>query len=71
MSTKPHCFTIRLPRELYIEVYQQADRSGKTMNAKVIELLRIALNGQADIRQAFERIFAKEFGPSDIAAKSE
>lgn len=62
-KSKPHCFTIRLPQELYIEVYELGVASNMTMNAKVIELLNVGITKTVDMREFMEKLIDKEFGP--------
>ncbi len=66
---QPHCFTLRLPTELYIDLYELAQAQDKTLNATVIELIRIAMSGKVDVREALLAMLDREFGPSAITAK--
>jgi hypothetical protein len=65
---QPHCFTLRLPQDLYIELYELSQSQSKTLNATVIEMIKIAMHHQIDVRQALQQLLDKEFGPSGISA---
>lgn len=67
---QPRCFTLRLPPELYIELYELATAQGKTLNATVIELVKIAMSHKVDVRDALKELLDREFGPSAVTAKS-
>jgi predicted DNA-binding protein len=64
------CFTLRLPQELYIDLYELSSTQGKTLNATVIELIKIAMSHKVDIREALRQLLDKEFGPDAITAES-
>ena len=67
---QPRCFTLRLPQELYIELYELATAQGKTLNATVIELVRIAISNKIDVREALKNLLDREFGSDALTAKS-
>jgi predicted DNA-binding protein len=67
---QPRCFTLRLPPELYVELYELATAQGKTLNATVIELVRIAMSHKVDVREALKELLDREFGSGDISSKS-
>jgi len=67
---KTRCFTLRLPPELYVDVFELADARGKTLNATVIELIRIAMSNQMDVRAALQKMLDREFGLDAITAES-
>ncbi len=64
-GNKPHCFTIRRPTELYIQLCDLAEASNVTMNTKVIELLNVGITRTVDMREVIERMLDKEFGNRD------
>lgn len=68
---KPHCFTIRLPTDLYIQLCDLADSSKVTMNSKVIELLEVGITGTVNMREVLERMINREFGNSDTPTASD
>ena len=67
---KPHCFTLRLNQDLYIELCDLSSSQGKTLNATVIELIKIAMSHKSDVREALKNMLDKEFGPSAVVANS-
>lgn len=67
---QPRCFTLRLPQELYISLHELSVSQGKTLNATVIELMKIAMSHKTDVRQALWELFNKEFGPDAVSAES-
>ena len=66
---QPRCFTLRLPHDLYIDLYELANSQGKTLNAMVIELIKIAMSHKIDVRVALQELLDREFGPSAIVAE--
>ena len=68
---KPHCFTIRLPTDLYIELCSLAESSNVTMNSKVIELLHVGITGTVNMREVLERMINREFGSGDTSTASD
>lgn len=65
-----HNFTLRLPRDLYVEIYELSVSQDKTLNATVIDLVKIALTQKVDIRRALEMMLDREFGTNAITAQS-
>lgn len=68
---KTHNFTLRLPKDVYVEVYELSVTQGKTLNAAVIDLIKIAMSHKVDVRQALQELLDKEFGNDAIIAESE
>lgn len=56
------CFTLRLPPDLYSEVYDLSVSRGKTMNATVMDLIKVAMERQVDIGVALKQLLSKELG---------
>lgn len=67
---KARPFTLRLPEDLYLQVANQAIRTGKTQNAICTELIRIGLGGKMDLRAAMQKLIDREFSDDDIAVES-
>ena len=67
---QPHCFTLRLPRDLYVEVFELSKSQGKTMNATVIDLIKIAMTQKVSVRKALEDLLDREFGDSAVTSES-
>jgi hypothetical protein len=63
-------FTLRLPEELYLKVFEQAQTGDKTQNAVCIELIEIGLGKKMDVRNALVDLLAKEFPDHAITAAS-
>ena len=66
---KTHNFTLRLPPDVYVEVYELSQAQGKTMNATVIDLMKIAMSHKISVRRALQEMLDKEFGTDGIVAE--
>ncbi len=66
---KTHNFTLRLPPDVYVEVYELSQAQGKTMNATVIDLMKIAMSHKISVRRALQEMLDKEFGTDAIVAE--
>lgn len=71
MAKQINCFTLRLPTDLYVEVYELSLSQQKTMNATVIELIKIAMTQKIDVRKALQDMLDREFGSDAFTSKSE
>lgn len=67
---KLHCFTLRLPQDLYIELYELSVSQKKTLNATTIDLIKVALSDRQDIADVLRKLILKEFGPSAVPTES-
>lgn len=67
---KPHCFTLRLPIDLYVEVYDLSVAQGKTLNTVVIDLVKIAMTQKIDVRKALQDMLDREFGTDAFTSES-
>jgi hypothetical protein len=67
---QPHCFTLRLPQDIYIEVFELSQAQGKTMNATVIDLIKIAMSQKVSVRRALEALLDREFPNDAITSES-
>jgi len=65
----PHCFTLRLPQDIYVEVFELSQSQGKTMNAAVIDLIKIAMTHKISVRKALEELLNREFGVDAITSE--
>lgn len=67
---KTHNFTLRLPPDVYVEVFELSQTQGKTMNAAVIDLIKIAMTHKITVRKALQELLDREFGLDAIVAES-
>lgn len=67
---QPHCFTLRLPLDLYVEVYDLSVAQKKTLNATVIDLVKIAMTQKIDVRKALQEMLDREFGSDAFTSQS-
>ena len=67
---QPHCFTLRLPLDLYVEVYDLSVAQGKTLNATVLDLVKIAMTQKIDVRKALQDMLDREFGTDAFTSQS-
>lgn len=65
-----NCFTLRLPLDLYVEVYDLSVAQRKTLNSTVIDLIKIAMTQKIDVRKALQEMLAREFGPDALTSES-
>lgn len=64
------CFTLRLPQDLYVRVFEAAEAQKKTLNATVIDMILIALSKKMDVRSALIDMLDREF-PTDAITSAE
>lgn len=64
-----HNFTLRLPPDVYVEIFELSQAQGKTMNATVIDLIKIAMSHKISVRRALQEMLDKEFGTDAIVAE--
>ena len=67
---KVRCFTLRLPPELYAEVHELSVVRDKTMNATVIDLIKVAMQRQVDIGVAVKQLLSRELGIDVLTTES-
>ena len=63
------CFTLRLPPDLYIELFDASEAKGKTLNATACELIRVGLRKQMDIRAGLQQLIDREFGLDAVSTE--
>ena len=68
---KTHNFTLRLPRDVYVEVYELSQAQDKTLNTTVLDLIKIAMSHKVSVRKALQELLDKEFGNDAITSSSE
>lgn len=66
---KPHCFTLRLPQDVYVEVFELASSQGKTMNTVVLDLIKIAMSNKISVRKALQELLDREFPDNAVTAE--
>lgn len=55
----PHSFTIRVPRELYLQVCESAAIEGVAINVKVNQLIHLGLGHQVDLNRILARMISR------------
>jgi len=71
VANSPHCFTLRLPRDVYVEVYELSQSQEKSMSSTVIDLIKIAMSHKVSVRKALFDLLDREFPDNAIIAESE
>lgn len=66
---KTNNFTLRLPPDVYVEIYELSQAQGKTMNATVIDLIKIAMSNKISVGKALRELLDREFGTDAIVAE--
>lgn len=56
MQQTSHSFTIRVPRDIYLELLECSSTDGVPMNVKVNQLLRLGLDKQVDLTETLLRM---------------
>lgn len=52
-----------------MEVFELSQSQGKTMNAAVIDLIKIAMTHKISVRKALEELLNREFGVDAITSE--
>lgn len=68
---KTHNFTLRLPPDVYVEVFDLSQTQRKTMNATVLDLIKIAMSHKVSVRKALQELLDREFPSDGITSESQ